>query len=66
MNPSGGTAILQPVLIAVAVGLILFILFLYAIRQGRFASRGARIAAVVVIAIIVIVLWLGPGWFLVH
>jgi hypothetical protein len=63
---TGGTAILQPLLIAVIVGAILFALFLHAVRQGRFASPGARIAAVVIIPLIAILVWLGPVFFLVR
>jgi hypothetical protein len=66
MNPTGGTAIFQPLLIAIAVAIVLLLLFLYAVRQGRFASPGARIAAVIVIVIIAVLLWLGPGLFLVR
>ena len=49
-----------------AAGLVLFVLFIYAVRQGRFASHRARMAGVAVIAIIVMLLWLGPGWFAVR
>jgi hypothetical protein len=66
MNPTGGTAIFQPLLIAIAVAIVLLLLFFYAVRQGRFASPGARVAAVIVIGIIVALLWFGPGLFLVR
>jgi hypothetical protein len=64
MNQTGGTAIFQPLLIAIAVAFVLFLLLVYAVRQGRFASHGARAGAVAVILVIAILLWLGPGLFL--
>jgi hypothetical protein len=57
---TGGTIILQPLLIAAIVAAILFALFLYAVREGRLASPGARIAAVAIILLIAVLAWLGP------
>jgi hypothetical protein len=53
----GGTAIFQPLPIAIFVGLGLTLLLLHAVRQGRFASPAARMAALAVIILIALLVW---------
>jgi hypothetical protein len=54
-------AMIQPLLVALAVAFFLFLLFLYAVREGRFASPGARLAATFSIFVVAGLIWLGPG-----
>ncbi|MEA3002833.1 MAG: hypothetical protein QOH81_1621 [Sphingomonadales bacterium] len=60
----GGTAIFQPLPIAILVGIGLTLLLLLAVRQGRFASPAARMAALAVIILTAVLIWLGPISFL--
>ena len=63
MHRTGGT-IPQSLPIAQIAAFLLILLLLYAVREGRFASPGARTAALVAITIVVVLLlWLGPGLF---
>ena len=60
----GGTAIFQPPLLAIVSAVLLFLVFLFAVREGRFASHRARLAATLSILIVAVLVWLGPGLFL--
>jgi hypothetical protein len=60
MNRTGGM-FLQPLPIAIAVAFLLVVAFLYAVREGRFASPGARTVALAVILMIAILVWLVPS-----
>jgi hypothetical protein len=55
---------IQPLLVALAVAFLLFLLFLFAVREGRFASPGARLAATFSILLIAGLIWLAPGLLL--
>jgi hypothetical protein len=47
-------------LIAAAIAAALLVLFLFAVREGRLASPGARAAAVALIALVALLAWLLP------
>jgi len=56
--------LLQPPAIAAAVAFLLLIAFLYAVREGRLDSPGARTIATAVIFMIALLVWLVPSLIL--
>lgn len=65
LDGTGTTTFLPPAL-AVIAAIALFLLFLVAVREGHFASHRARLGATLSIALIAVLIWLGPGLFLVR
>jgi hypothetical protein len=50
----------ERLVVGVLVAAALLILFLVAVREGRFASPGRRMAAAAAIAVVALIVWLLP------
>ena len=51
----------ERLLLALAIAAFLLLLFLVAVREGRFASHGRRKAVVAAIALTALLVWLVPA-----
>jgi hypothetical protein len=60
----GTNAIMMPVIVTVLLGLVLLFGAYYARRSGRLQSRGGKLAAVALLAVLAALVWVGPGLFL--
>lgn len=60
----GGTDIFIPLILLVALAVLVLLGASYARRHGHLRGRGSRIAAVAVIAVLAVLIWVGPAFFL--
>lgn len=61
---TGNSATIASIVLLVLLGVAVLLGAKYAQRTGRLRSRGARMGAVAAVALLALLLWVGPGMFL--